>query len=152
MKVLPINEIKEFIQKIADPLEIEVVDVAFKQGANPSLTVYIDKEGGVDLDACESLHRAIDEPLDELNPTFDMPYTLNVSSLGLDWAFKFDRDYIKNIGNEVDVKLYAPLMGKKAFTAKLLEYDKNCITVERDGEIIKININQIAKITRAIDF
>ena len=87
MKVKSNQEILEFAQKIAQPLGIDCVEVEFKQGKNPELTLYIDKEGGVDLDTCELFHNAINEPLDELDPTFGLPYRLNVSSLGIDRPF-----------------------------------------------------------------
>lgn len=48
-----------------------------------NLEITIDRDGGVDINDCEKVHRAIDEPLDELNPTGDTPYILSVSSLGL---------------------------------------------------------------------
>ena len=57
MKIKPISEIQEFLSQIAIPLGIEVVEVEFKQGKNPAMTIYINKEGGVDLDTCEIFHR-----------------------------------------------------------------------------------------------
>jgi ribosome maturation factor RimP len=57
--------------------------------------------GGVDLDACESFSRAIDAPLDEFDPTFGEPYTLNVSSLGIDRPFKTEQDFQDNLDGEV---------------------------------------------------
>ena len=95
MKVKTNAEITEFLSKIGEPMGITVVETEFKQGKNPSLTVYIDKEGGIDLDTCEAFHRAIDQPIDELDPTFGLPYTLNVSSLGIDRPFKTDKDFIR---------------------------------------------------------
>ncbi|MBE5734602.1 MAG: hypothetical protein E7347_06130, partial [Clostridiales bacterium] len=82
MKIKPLVEIKDFLQEIAIPLGVTVAEVEFKQGKNPTLTVYIDKDGGIDLNTCELFHRAIDAPLDQLDPTFGQAYTLNVSSLG----------------------------------------------------------------------
>ena len=57
MKVKSNAEIMEFCQNIATPLGITVVDVEFKQGKNPALTIFIDKDGGVDLDTCELFHK-----------------------------------------------------------------------------------------------
>ena len=82
MKMKTAEEIAAFLQPIAASCGAEIYEVVFKQGKNPSLTVFIDsdKEGGVELDLCESVHNAIDGPLDELDPTFGRPYTLNASS------------------------------------------------------------------------
>ena len=88
MQVKPLTEIEALLRSIAEPMGIEIVEVEFKTKGSPSLTVYIDKEGGVDLNACEAFHGAIDAPLDELDPTFGASYTLNVSSPGLDRPFE----------------------------------------------------------------
>ena len=87
--------------------------------------VFIDTETGVDLNTCEAFHRAIDPALDELDPTFGAPYTLNVSSPGLDRPLKTQRDFDKCMGSEVEVKLYAPMKGRKLFEAVLVGYDGN---------------------------
>ena len=152
MKVKPIEEIQNALQPIADEMEIEIVEVEFKQGKEPALTVYIDIEGGVDLDTCEKFHRAIDPVLDEIDPTLGAPYTLNVSSPGLDRPLKTDRDFQKCIGQKVEVKLFAPMQGKKFFEATLTGHDENCVYLsEKNGEL-KLEKAKIAKICRAIDF
>lgn len=152
MKIKPIEEIQSALQPIADEMSIEIVEVEFKQGKEPALTVYIDTETGVDLNTCEAFHRAIDPVLDEVDPTFGLPYTLNVSSPGLDRPFKTARDYNKAMGDKVEIKLYAPMQGKKVFEATLVGYDGNCVEVQTAKETLKLEINKIAKICRAIDF
>ena len=119
MKVKSIAEIQEVLQPIADEMGIEIVEVEFKQGREPALTVYIDTENGVDLDTCEKFHRAIDPVLDEIDPTFGQPYTLNVSSPGLDRPLKTERDFAKCMGKKVEVKLFAPMKGKKFLKQRL---------------------------------
>ncbi len=152
MKTKPMTDVQAALQPIADELNIEIVEVEFKQGKEPALTVYIDTEGGVDLNTCEEFHRAIDPVLDEVDPTFGVAYTLNVSSPGLDRPLKTDRDYQKAMGLKVEVKLFAPLKGKKFFEATLKGHDENCVFLEdKDGEW-KLEKAKIAKICRAIDF
>ena len=152
MKVKTMEEIQNALQPIADEMAIEIVEVEFKQGKEPALTVYIDIEGGVDLDTCEKFHRAIDPVLDEVDPTFGAPYMLNVSSPGLDRPLKTDRDYAKCIGKKVEVKLFAPIKGKKFFELVLKGHDETCVYLEdKDGEM-KLEKAKIAKICRAIDF
>ena len=152
MKVKTVSEIQEVLQPIADEMSIEIVEVEFKQGREPALTVYIDTESGVDLNTCEAFHRAIDPILDELDPTFGLPYTLNVSSPGLDRPLKTDRDFNKCVGKKVEVKLFAPMQGKKFFEATLVSFDENCVTIEDNGTALKLEKNKIAKINRAIEF
>ena len=152
MKVKSVEEIQSALLPIAEEMDIEIVEVEFKQGREPSLTVYIDVDGGVDLNTCETFHRAIDPVLDELDPTFGAPYTLNVSSPGLDRPFKTARDFERNMGKKVEVKLFAPLKGKKFFEADLIGYDGNCVTLKDENGEFKLEISKIAKINQAIIF
>ena len=156
MKVKTTQEIEQALLPVAQAMDVEIFEIVFKQGKNPSLTVYLDteKEGGIDLDTCERFHNAIDPVLDELDPTFGQPYTLNVSSPGLDRPFRRDRDYERNLGKKVEVRLYAPHKGEKFFEAVLVGYnaDGKNVTLDKDGEIIKLNLSQIARMSQAIDF
>ena len=152
MKVKPIEEIEKALLPIAQEQGLEIVEVELKASKAPSLTVYIDKDGGVDLNACEAFHRAIDPVLDEVDPTFGAPYTLNVSSPGLDRPLKKPRDFEKRMGQKVEVKLFAPLKGKKLFEATLVGYDGNCVELDDNGEKIKLELSKVAKICLAIDF
>ena len=131
----------------------ELWDVEYVREAGQwFLRLYLDKEGGVDLDACEKFHRAIDPILDEVDPTFGAPYTLNVSSPGLDRPLKTARDFQKKMGQKVEVKLFAPMRGKKLFEAVLIGYDGNCVELDDNGEKIKLELSKVAKICLAIDF
>ena len=150
MQIKPINEIQQFFENIASPMGIEVVGVEWNDKST-SLTVFIETESGVDLDTCEKFHNAVMEPIDELDPTFDKPYTLNISSPGLDRPFKTDRDFERNIGKDVEIKLFAPLKGKKFLEGVLIAFDENSVTVNI-GEEIKLPRNKIAKINKAIKF
>ena len=152
MKIKPVEEIQNALQATADDMQIEIVEVEFKQGKEPALTVYIDIEGGVDLDTCEKFHRAIDPVLDEIDPTFGAAYTLNVSSPGLDRPLKTERDFKKCLNEKVEVKLFAPLKGKKFFEATLVDFDENCVMLQDGKEMLKLEKAKIAKICRAIDF
>lgn len=152
MKIKTIEEIQNALMPLAEEMGIEIVEVEFKQGREPALTVYIDIEGGVDLETCEKFHRAIDPVLDEVDPTFGAPYTLNVSSPGLDRPLKTDRDFQKCIGKLVEIKLFAPMQGKKLFEAILKGHDENCVYLEEKTGELKIEKSKIAKICQAIDF
>ena len=149
MNFKPVEEIKTFLNDIAIPMGIEIVDVEVN-GEN--LTVFIEKEAGVDLDTCERFHNAIMEPIDELDPSFGAAYTLNVSSPGLDRPFKTVRDFERNLGKEVEIKLYAPLKGKKFLEGVLTAFDEHSVTVLIGNAEEKINKTKIAKINKAIKF
>lgn len=151
MQLKPIEEIRAFLEAIATPMGIEIVDVEFDKRAE-ALTVYIETEKGVDLDTCEKFHNAINDPIDEFDPSYGAPYTLNVSSPGLDRPFKTKRDYERNLQKEVEVKLFAPLKGKKFLEGVLIAFDENSVTIKTSEEEIKISLNKIAKINKAIKF
>lgn len=152
LKNKPIEEIKAFLEPFAKALGVEIYDAEFKLGKEPALTVFIDKEGGVDLNTCEAFHRAIDEPLDHLDPTFGEPYTLNVSSPGLDRPLKTDKDFARAKGKKVEVKLFAPMKGKKFFEAILEDFTETCVFLNTGKETEKIERAKIARINEAIDF
>lgn len=128
MKVKPSAEIQSFLQPIASRVGVEILEVKW-DARTRSLTVVIDAEGGVDMNLCADFHNAIDEPLDELDPTFGEAYTLNCSSAGLDRPFKTDRDFQRHLGEEVEVHLYAAEDGKKEYEGELLSFDERCFTI-----------------------
>ena len=142
-----INEkIFEKINPTIEALGYEIVDVEYlKKGSDATLTVYIDKVPvGISLDDCEKVSIAIDPLLDELNPTNDEPYIFNVSSPGLDRPFKKQRDFERNYGKEVEIKLYAPMQGKKIFEGVLVSHNDNVTEIELDGKQVKIENSKIA--------
>lgn len=151
MQIKPLSEIRSFFENIATPMGIEIVDVEWNDKA-AALTAFIETAGGVDLDTCEKFHNAIMEPIDEFDPTYDKPYTLNVSSPGLDRPFKTERDFERNLNGDVEIKLYAPLKGKKFLEGKLSAFDENAVTITTQKEELKISRNKIAKINKAIKF
>lgn len=152
MKTKDIAELKALLYSVAEKMNIEVVDVEFKVSKNPSLTVFIDTDDGVDLDTCEKYHNAIDPILDEFDFTLGAAYTLNVSSPGLDRPLKTARDFGKALGQEVEIKLFAPIMGKKYFEGVLTDYDENTFTVIIGDRSQKFDKNRVAKVNLAIKF
>lgn len=152
MKTKDIAELKALLYSVAEKMDIEVVDVEFKVSKNPSLTVFIDTDDGVDLDTCEKYHNAIDPVLDEFDFTLGAAYTLNVSSPGLDRPLKTARDFGKALGQEVEIKLFAPIKGKKYFEGILTDYDENTFTVKIGDQSQKFDKSRVAKVNLAIKF
>ena len=145
MQIKGTEEIEKFLEPIASEMGLEILEAKWTGRDKKSLTVYVDAPGGVDLVALEKFHRAIDEPLDELDPTFGVPYTLNCSSAGLDRAFKTERDYLRHMGEEVELHLYAAENGKKLYTGKLLSYDKENVVIQTESGEKSFPISKIAK-------
>ena len=123
-------------QPVAD-LGYELCDVEFlKEYGDWVLTLYIDKEGGVNIDDCERVSRAVDPMLDEADP-IEQAYMLSVSSLGLDRPLKKDADYSRNIGKRIEIKLFAPKNGKKEFAGELVTFDEANVVVHLEsGELV----------------
>ena len=153
MKIKPIEKLREICDEVAQSVGVKVADVEFKQGKNPALTIFIDKDGGVDLDTCELFHNAINAPIDELDPTYGLAYTLNVSSPGADRPFKTEEDFLSHIGKKVEVKLYSSVAGKKFFEGELISYDKTSAVVKVDGKnTFTFDMKNVVKMNEYIPF
>ena len=152
------ESVKILVEPIVENLGMELVDVEFKKlYGQDTLIVYVDKEGGVCLDDCENVHNAIDQPLDNLDPTLGKPYNLNVSSPGIDRPLKTAKDFNKQLGLELEVSLFKPIeeIGKiKKFNAILIGYDDNTSQIELKYKTknIKLNIKDVALIREAVIF
>lgn len=145
--------VKDAVQPIIETLGMELVDVEYRTRDDViNITVYIYNPQGTDLDSCERVHNAIGTVLDEADPTGGKPYVLNVSSPGLDRAFKTPRDFERNIGKDVEIKFFAPFEGKKKMTAKLLENNETSVKVMFEEKEVSIRKDRIAKIHQAITF
>ncbi|MCR4716476.1 MAG: ribosome maturation factor RimP [Lachnospiraceae bacterium] len=112
----------------------ELVDVEYvKEGSNWYLRVYIDKDQGIDIDDCVNVSRELEAKLDEDDFIKDA-YILEVSSPGLTRPLKKDKDYLRNIGKRVEVKLYNSVDSLKEFEAELVSYDDGKVTLKLDDE------------------
>ena len=147
-----VSEVLALCEPIAKELGYVIWDVEYeKLGAEYHLTVTIDKDGGVDIDDCEKMSRAIDPVLDEADPIQD-EYHLDVSSPGIERVIKTDFHLSRCMGERVLVKLYAPIDGQKAIVAQLDAFDDDSITLSADGEQISIPRKSIAKMNIYFEF
>ncbi|MCE5189496.1 MAG: ribosome maturation factor RimP [Eubacteriales bacterium] len=127
---------EQLLKKTVEELGFELCDVEFvKEYGDWVLTLYIDRPDGVTIDDCERVSKAVDPILDEADP-IEQQYFLSVSSLGLDRPLKKDADFQRNIGKRIEIKLFAPLNGKKEFVGELVSYDEASLVVRLDnGEV-----------------
>lgn len=112
------------------------------------LRVYIDREGGVDLDACEAVSRPLSDLLDEADP-IPSSYTFEVSSAGLERALKKPEHFEKCMGMPVDVRLYRPVDGAKEFTGALAGYEDGAVVLA-DGR--RFDKKDVAQVRLHVDF
>lgn len=131
----------------------ELVDVEYvKEGSNYYLRAYIDKEGGITIDDCETVSRELSDLLD-VEDFIPEAYFLEVSSPGLGRQLKKEKDFARSIGEDVEVKLYKPLDKQKEFEGKLVSYDEeNIVLGISEEETLIIPRESIAMIKLAIHF
>lgn len=130
----------------------ELVDVEYvKEGSDYYLRAYIDKEGGVNIDDCEIVSRRLSDMLDEQD-FIDDAYILEVSSPGLGRTLKKEKDYIREQGKSVDVKLFKAADGVKELTGILKGFDEKTFTVAVDEKEISIERSNVAKMSLTLDF
>lgn len=140
------------VQPILDVHGFELWDVEYvKEGANYYLRVYVDKEGGITIDDCVTVSRALEEKLDE-EDFIQEAYILEVSSPGLGRPLKRERDFEKSVGAEVDVKLYKARENGKEFSGILKAYDDKQVILETEDGDMEILRTEIALIRLAFDF
>ena len=148
-----IEKTRAALTPVIEGMGFEVVDVEYvKKSDGMNLTVYIYIPRGVTIDDCEAVHNAVNPVIDELNPTDDKPYIFNISSPGLDRPFKTQRDYERNYGEEVEIKLYAPLKGKKLYEGVLLERTENVVRIATDKGEESIETNRIVFVRPLVKF
>lgn len=126
--------VRALAEPIAQELGLSVWDVTFtKEGASWYLRIYIDKEGGVDLDDCERMSRAVDGPIDELDPVEQL-YYLEVCSPGLERELRLPEHFELMAGSEICVTFIRPIDGEKEVIATLVGLrDKDIIMTDLDG-------------------
>ena len=111
---------------IAEQMGYELVDVCMdKEPTGKYLRFYIDKEEGVSLDDCEAFHKAVRTPADSVDYDF-----MEVSSPGIDRPLKKDRDFERNLGCEIEVKLFKPIDGTKIITGVLAGLEEGNIVID----------------------
>ena len=144
---------EEKVVPVIENMGYEVVEVEYvKKSDGMNLTFYIDRDGGVQIDDCEKVSKEIDGLLEELNPTDNAPYILNISSPGIDRPLKTERDFKRNIDKEIEVTLFAKMDGKKKFEGVLKNYNENEISIEVSGKTLTLQRDKIAHIVPIIKF
>lgn len=147
------DKVYDAIHQIVEDLGYELVEVNYGKTPNGmALTLFIYNDSGITLDDCEKVSKAVDEPLDELNPTNDTPYSLNVSSLGLDRPIKTAKDAKRNLNKEVEVKLYSAINGKKFFVGLLSDFNDSGIELTTNETKMFFEFKKIANAVLKIDF
>ena len=149
-------KVTELVAELARPIVeeqgCELWDVEYvREGSEYFLRLYIDKEGGVDIDDCEAISRAMDPILDEKDPV-PGSYHFEVCSAGLERALKRPGDFERFMGSPITVKLYRPYNGLKELPCVLWGYEDGKLTVESGKETITFEKSQVALVRLRVEF
>lgn len=144
--------VAEFSKPIVEGLGCSLWDVEYvREGADYFLRLYIDKEGGVDINDCEAVSRAVDPILDEKDPIAES-YHFEVCSAGLERALKRPADFARFMDSPITVKLYRPYNGLKELPGILRGYEDGRVTVEMGKETVTFEKSQVALVRLRVTF
>ena len=144
------GEVVERVKLIAIPLftelGLELVDVEFRREANGwVLRLYLDKPGGVVLGDCQRVSEELSDLLD-IEDLIDHPYTLEVSSPGLNRPLRLESDFLRFVGQRARISTSAAIVGQRRFLGVLRGYEEGRVLLEReDGTIALIPYALIVK-------
>ncbi len=138
------TRVEKRLRPIIEDLNYDLCDVQFiKEGKDYYLRIIIDKDGTIDIKDCEIVNNAINDILDEEDYIKEQ-YYLEVSSPGLERILRKKEHFLKQIGNEINVKLFKAINKEKELKGILKEYNDNEIILSQDDNDIKIDLKNIA--------
>lgn len=144
--------VESFLTPYLDENGFQLVDVEYvKEGSNWFLRIYVDKDGGIDIDDCGRISEFASAKLDELDPISDA-YFLEVSSPGAERPLKKAEDVAKAVGKHVFVTTYEPVDGAKEFEGRLDGFDGNVIEMTVGRRKHAIPYDKVASARLAIVF
>lgn len=146
------STVEEMIQPYLNEQGFELVDIEYvKEGSNWFLRVYVDKEGGIDIDDCVLISEKLSAKLDENDPIPSV-YFLEVSSPGAERPLKKAEDVAKSVGKNVFVTTYEPVNGMKEFEGKLISFDNEELVIEAGKKQHTVSYEKVASARLAIVF
>ena len=146
------EQVEAFAKPIVEGLGCRLWDVEYvREGSEQFLRLYIDKDGGVDIEDCEKIHRAVDPVLDEKDP-IPTSYHFEVCSAGLERALKRPSDFEQFMGSPILIKLYRPKNGLKEVPAILRGYEDGKVIAEAGKETITFEKSEVALVRLRVEF
>lgn len=143
---------EELLEPILKEMNFYLWDVEYvKEGQDMYLRAYIDKDGGITINDCVDVTRALSDALDADDFVEDDSYILEVSSPGLGRKLVKDKEFERSIGKDIDVKFYRPIDGTKEISGELKAFDKETITVICGEEEKVLNRTDVALVKLTLD-
>ncbi|MGM9682386.1 MAG: ribosome maturation factor RimP [Eubacteriales bacterium] len=148
-----VQTVKQFALPLAQELGYTLWDVEFvKEGAQRILRFTIDSENGITIDDCEKFHRAIDPMLDEADPIQES-YSLEVSSPGIERELHTDEHIKACEGEQVELRLYAPVNGARVYRGTLLPLlPDGRIAIDVSGKTMEFERAAVSKLKTVFEF
>lgn len=143
--------VEGLVLEIIRDTALELVDVEYVKERDWYLRIFIDKEGGVEIEDCQTISVALAEKLDEIDPIVDS-YYLEVSSPGLDRALKKERDFIRHSGDVVEMTTFAPVNGRKQWVGVLRGLEDKNVVLDVDGEEVRMPREKVSMVRLHIEF
>ena len=144
--------VSELIEPTVTEHNIELVDVEYiKAGKIWILRVLIDKKQGVTVLDCQKLSSEI-EDLIEVHELISDPYTLEVSSPGIDRPLKNEADFLRNKDKKIQLKTYAPIEGEKKFSGIILDVKDKVLLLKYMDDCLELELVNIAQAKLVIEF
>lgn len=144
--------VEEMVTPYLEEQQFELVDVEYvKEGSSWFLRVFVDKDGGIDIEDCGRVSEYLSQKLDENDPIPDA-YFLEVSSPGAERPLKKEKDFVKAIGKHVYITTYEPVDGSKEFEGTLEAFDGETITVMVNKKAHVLPYSKVASARLAIIF
>ncbi len=139
--------VREAIEPTVTGMGYDIWDIQYsKVGADYTLEITIDKAGGITIDDCEAVHRAIDPIIDECDPIEGF-YYLQVSSPGIERELRTDEHIARSVGEQVEARLFSPLDGRKSVTGRLSSFDADSITIDEEGGSVTLPRQTVSKLS-----
>lgn len=152
MKESIASKVEALAAPVAEGLGYELFDVEYvKEGPDYFLRLYITKEGGIAIEDCEAMSRAIDPLLDEADLIKDH-YYLEVSSVGLDRPLKKEKDFRYFMGEMIEVKLFRAAEGSDYWVGRLTGYEDGRFTMDAKGQALEFAVKDARLVRPWVDF
>ena len=146
------DQVWQFAEPVVQEKGCSLWDVEYVREAGEwFLRLYIDKDGGVDINDCEAVSRAVDPILDEKDPIPES-YHFEVCSAGIERPLKRPGDFERFMGSPILVKLYRPRNGLKEIPGILRGYEDGRVTVEAGKETITFEKSEVALVRLRVEF
>ncbi|GAA0395255.1 ribosome maturation factor RimP [Paenibacillus motobuensis] len=144
--------VEQMVMPYLEENGFELVDIEYvKEGSNWFLRVFVDKDGGIDIDDCGRISEYLSEKLDENDP-IPSAYFLEVSSPGAERPLKKADDIVKAVGKDVFVTTYEPVNGLKEFEGRLLSFENDELIIEVGKQKHAVSYSKVASARLAIIF